>query len=158
MNALAGECFCLCEISINVNKLLIVYIYMIYIYYYMCIHIICVYVRPWSIVVTIYPLILYCTLLLLAYFFIPFLFFLYRRCCYIFCLFVNHVNIFVFGAFVYNFKNTIFIFVTLAICSLYTLTNDKSISKHKKKKKKNMPKKKLSAEWMLILFQMLFSC
>ena len=58
MNALVAERFCLREISINVNKLFIVYL---------------VYVRPRRIVVVaIFPLFLYCTLLLLVYFFIPF--------------------------------------------------------------------------------------
>ena len=61
----------------------------------------------------VYPLFLYCTLLLPVYFFIPFfipLLLLY------FCLFSDHVNkpiIFVFGAFVYNFKKTISSFVTI---------------------------------------------
>ena len=52
-------------------------------------------------------------LLLPVYFLIPFL---YWCCCSIFCLFVGHINnpiIFVFGYFVYNFNNTISIFVKI---------------------------------------------
>ena len=61
MNAVVGERFCLRGISINVNKLFIVYF---------------IYVRTLRIVVAIYPVFLYCTLLLLVYFFVS-LFFLY---------------------------------------------------------------------------------
>ena len=53
-------------------------------------------------------------LLLLVYFFIPFF---YTDVVAIFCLFVDHVNkffhYFCFGAFVYHFKNSISIFVTI---------------------------------------------
>ena len=66
----------------------------------------------------IYPLffiLYYCTLLLLVYFFMPFYFFILMLLLY-FCLIVDLVNkpiIFVFGAFVYHFKKTISIFVTI---------------------------------------------
>ena len=101
---LVGECFCLRETFINVNKLFIVYF---------------VHVRPRRIVVAIYPLFLYSTLLLLVYFYVR-LFFILTLLLY-FCLFVNHVYkpiIFAFGAFVHNFKNTISIFVTISLLFL----------------------------------------
>ena len=88
MNALVGECFWLREIFINVNKLLALMLFHIRF--------------------------LYCTLLLVVYFLIPFLFFLVPTLLLYICLFDNLVNkliIFVFGAFAYNFKNTISIFV-----------------------------------------------
>ena len=90
MNALVGECFCLGEISINVNNLFVYFVY----------------VHPSRIVVAIFSLFLYCTLLLLVYFFIPLFLFLYLY-------HINNAIIFVFGAFVYNFKNTISIFLTI---------------------------------------------
>ena len=76
----------------------------------------------------VYPLFLYCTLLLLVYFFIPFFkqrlllfvcFFIafFKLMLLYFSLFVDHVNkpiIFDFGVFVYHFKNTISIFVTIS--------------------------------------------
>ena len=94
---------CLREISININKLLIV-----------CF----VYVRPCRVVVAclfVYPL--FYTALCCCLFLCP-LIFLYWCCWYIFCLFINHVNkpiIFVFGTFVYHFKNTISIFATILL-------------------------------------------
>ena len=90
MNALEGECLCLRERSINVNNLLeVLLLAVLFIcYFFMLI------------------------LLLLVYFFIT-LFFILMLLLY-FCLFVDQVNkrfIFLFGAFVYHFKNIIFIFV-----------------------------------------------
>ena len=75
-----------------------------------------------------YPLFLYCTLLLPIYFFIPLFYcnvvvpcsllyyFFILMVLLDFCLFVDHVNkpiIFVFEAFVYDFRNTISIAFTL---------------------------------------------
>ena len=60
---------------------------------------------------------LYCTLLLPAYFLIPFL---YWCCCYIFAHSLLMAIIFVFGAFVYHFDNTISIFVT-DVCNAVNL-------------------------------------
>ena len=85
MNALVWECFR--EISINVNKLFIMYF---------------VYIRP-------------CRIVVACLFLCPLSFGIKTLLLY-FCLFVNHVNkpiIFVFTAFVYYFKNTISIFVTV---------------------------------------------
>ena len=99
INTLRGECLCLREIYINVNKLLAV------------------------LLLLVYPLFFYCTLLLPAKFFIPF--FILMLLPY-FCLFVVHVNktiILVFEAFVYHFKNTIFIFVTILYCALRVKPN-----------------------------------
>ena len=65
--------------------------------------------------------ILYCTLLLFVYLFAPlffFFFFIYNDVIVIFCLSINHANkpiIFVFGTFVYNFKNTISTHIGLAV-------------------------------------------
>ena len=100
MNAHAWEC--LREISINVSKLFIMYF---------------VYVRPCRVAVAclfVYPLFLYCTLLLLVYFFISLFFFCTDVVAiFLFIRYVNKYTIFVFGAFVYHFKNTISIFVTI---------------------------------------------
>ena len=67
MNALDGECFCFLKISINVNKLLALLLF----------HVLSVF--------------LYCTLLLVVNFLMPFYFFFLRMLLY-FCLFINHVN------------------------------------------------------------------
>ena len=91
MYALVLEC--LCEISINVNKLFIVYF---------------VYVRPCRIVVAclfVYPLFLYCTLLLLVICLSPYYFYADVVAIF-FILYVNHVNrciIFIFWRFCLSF-------------------------------------------------------
>ena len=106
--------------SIYVNKLFIVYF---------------VYVRPCRIVVAYlfaYPLFLYCTSLLLVYFLIP-VFFILTLLLY-FCLFVNHTNksiIFVFGPFVYNFKDSISIFVTILLFRCLTCDLDRGLASNK---------------------------
>ena len=90
MNVLEGECFCLCEISINVDKLLAVLFLYVFIHYF------------------ILHFVVGCLLLNLSFFILMLLLY--------FCLFINHVSkfiIFVFGAFVYHFKNTISIFITI---------------------------------------------
>ena len=100
MNPLVGEFFFLREIAINVNKLFIVYF---------------VYVRPYRIFLLFiryffYTAHCYCLFISLSPYFFILAMLLY------FCFLINHVNkpiIFVFGAFVYYFKNTISIFETM---------------------------------------------
>ena len=95
MNALVWAC--LCEISINVNQLFIVY----YVYVFPCRFVVaCSFVYPLFYTALCCCLLISFTEKLLLYFY----------------LFINHVNkpiISVFEAFVYHFKNTISIFVTL---------------------------------------------
>ena len=99
----SDECTCLGEISINVNKVFIVHF---------------VYVRPCRVVVAclFFHQLFYtafCCCLFIS--FSPLLFFILTVLLY-FYLFVDNVNkpiIFVFGAFVYHFKNIISIFETL---------------------------------------------
>ena len=96
MCALEEEYICLREISINVNKLLAVLLLPVLFIRY-------------------YTALCCCLFASLS----PFIFFFILMLLY-FCLFVDHVNKpinFVFGAFFYNFKNTISIFVTVYYCS-----------------------------------------
>ena len=92
MNALEGECFCLREIPINVPKLLAVLLLPVYLFVrFFILHFVGAYLL-------FNPLFL---MMLLLYFY----------------LFLDHVNkptIIVIGAFVFYFKNTISIFVTIS--------------------------------------------
>ena len=103
VNALGGEYLCLRKISINVNKLFIV----IFVFYLLC---------PCSVVVAcllVYPIFLYTDVVVDC--FLLYSFFILMLLLY-FCLFIDHVNkpiMFVFGAFLCHFNNTIFIFVTI---------------------------------------------